>query len=81
MTGMVEFSATKRMRLAAARNDAVDQAIEFEQRVEGGAVGRGDELDGVGGEAGGGERGGDEGGEGGVGVEALFAAAKNGGVA
>ena len=67
--------------LAAARNDAVDQAIEFEQRVEGGAVGRGNQLDGVGGEAGGGERGGDEGGEGGVGVETLFAAAKNGGVA
>ena len=67
--------------LAAARDDAMDERVEFEQRVEGGAVGRGNQLDGVGGETGGGERGGDEGGEGGVGVEALLAAAENGGVA
>ena len=57
------------------------QRVELEEHVERRAVGRGDELNGVGGHACGGERGGDERGEGGVGVETLFAAAEDGGVA
>ena len=67
--------------LAAARDEAVDVLVELEQRVERGAVGRGDELHGVGGQAGGGERLLHEGGEGGVGVEDFLAAAQDRGVA
>jgi len=63
--------------LAAARNDAVDESVELEQRGERGAVGRGDELDGVGGQAGMRERLLHEGGEGGVGVKDFLAAAED----
>ena len=67
-------------RLAAAGDEAVDEVVELEERVERGAVGRGDELDGGRGQAGGGEGLGDQGGEGGVAVEGLLAAAQDGGV-
>ena len=68
-------------RFAAAGDDAVDELVELEEVVERGAVGGGDELDGVGGQAGLGEGALDERGEGGVGVEDLLAAAEDGGVA
>ena len=67
--------------LAAAGDDAVDERVELQQRVERGAVGGGDELYGVGGQAGVGEGAGDERGERGVGVEDFLAAAEDGGVA
>src|SRR5690606_36273096 len=66
---------------AAAGNDAVDQRVELEQRGECGAIGRGNELHSVDRQRGGSERFGDKGGESGVGVEALLAAAQDGGVA
>ena len=67
--------------LAAARDDAVDEGVELEKGVERGAVGGGDELHGVGGQAGVGKGAGDERGERGVGVEDFLAAAEDGGVA
>jgi len=82
MTGMVEFSATKRMRLSPPRGMRQWTSVSSLRRTLSAArFVSGDELDGVGGEAGGGKRGGDERGEGGVGVEAFLAAAEDGGVA
>ena len=66
---------------AAAGNHAVDELVELEQSGERGAVGRGDELDGVFGQIRGGQRLANQCGERGVGVETLLAAPQNRGVA
>lgn len=59
----------------------MNERVELEQGVERGAVGRGHELHGVGGQAGGGERLLKQGGEGGVCIENLLTAAQDARVA
>ena len=59
----------------------MDQFVEFQQRVEGGPIGRRDELHGVGRQIGGRKGFGDQDGERGVGVKNFLPPAENGGVA